>query len=274
MPSVFRKLLARHRKHFPEYFDSRASERARGLEWALSVDAGTVERYAWLADLASIGPALQLALGRTVQVDPVTGSVGNRCTSVVARNGEHTLLARNLDFWGMGEWQPRATLTFVEPLDVAGEPSGYRYAQVGTVGEVFAGSSGLNERGLAVTSHLHVTRDAALVFGRPRMKAPVLLWEGMTGSHPRGGTAIYVLFERLLLDAADVDEAIAILEELQPVGAWSFVLADSSGDRAVVGRSYSDGRDHRRFGAGQQQGGEHHGTSGDGWTGAGRRHSS
>ncbi|MEZ4318153.1 MAG: C45 family peptidase [Myxococcota bacterium] len=240
MPGVFRKLLARHRKHFPDYFDARASERARGLEAALSVEAGTVERYAWLADLASIGPALQLALGRTVQVDPVTGSVGNRCTSVVASDGEHTLLARNLDFWGMGEWQPRATLTFVEPLDGEGEPNGYRYSQVGTVGEVFAGSSGLNERGLAVTSHLHVTRDAALVFGRPRMKTPALLWEGLTGSHPRGGTAIYVLFERLLRDAADVDEAIAILEEVQPVGAWSFVLADPSGDRAVVGRSYSD----------------------------------
>ncbi|MCB9679558.1 MAG: hypothetical protein H6737_30915 [Alphaproteobacteria bacterium] len=240
MPVVFRKLLARHRGHFPDYFDSRARERAAGLEAALALEGGTIERYAWLADLASIGPALQLALGRTVQVDPVTGSVGNRCTSVVARDGDHTLLARNLDFWGMGYWQPHATLTFVEPLDAEGEADGYRYAQVGTVGEVFAGSSGLNERGLAVTSHLHITRDAALVFGRPRMKSSALLWEGLTGSHPRGGTAIYVLFERLLRDAATVDEAIAILEATQPVGAWSFVLADPSGDRAVVGRSYSD----------------------------------
>jgi len=240
MPGVFRKLLARHRKHFPDYFDARAAQRAEGLEAALSLEEGTVERYAWLADLASIGPALQLALGRTVQVDPATGSVGNRCTSVVARDGDHTLLARNLDFWGMGQWQPRATLTFVEPLDEAGEPDGYRYAQVGTVGEVFAGSSGLNERGLAVTSHLHITRDAALVFGRPRMKTPALLWEGLTGRHPRGGTAIYVLFERLLRDAGTVEEAIAILDEIQPVGAWSFVLADPSGDRAVVGRSYTD----------------------------------
>lgn len=240
MPGVFRKLLARHRKHFPDYFDARAAQRAEGLEAVLSLEEGTVERYAWLADLASIGPALQVALGRTVQVDPVTGSVGNRCTSVVGRDGDHTLLARNLDFWGMGEWQPRATLTFVEPLDEAGEPDGYRYAQVGTVGEVFAGSSGLNEQGLAVTSHLHVTRDAALVFGRPRMKTPALLWEGLTGRHPRGGTAIYVLFERLLRDAGTVEEAIAILEEIQPVGAWSFVLADPSGDRAVVGRNYTD----------------------------------
>lgn len=240
MPSAFRKLLARHRKHFPDYFDTRASERAEGLESALSLQAGTVERYAWLADLASIGPALQLALGRTVQVDPVTGSVGNRCTSVVARDGDHTLLARNLDFWGMGEWQPRATLTFVEPLDASGRPDGHRYAQVGTVGEVFAGSSGVNEHGLAVTSHLHVTRDAALVFGRPRMKTPALLWEGLTGRHPRGGSAIYVLFETLLRDAANVEEAISILETVQPVGAWSFVLADPSGDRAVVGRSYTD----------------------------------
>lgn len=237
MPPVFRKLLARHRKHFPDYFDAAARARAAGLERALDLEAGTIERYAWLADLASIGPALQLALGRTVQVDPVTGSVGNRCTSVVARDEDRTLLARNLDFWGMGYWQPHATLTFVEPLDASGAADGFRYAQVGTVGELFAGSSGLNERGLAVTSHLHVTRDVALVFGRPRMKAPTLVWEGLTGAHPRHGTAIYVLFERLLRRAGSVQEAIDILQEVRPVGAWSFVLADSTGDRAVVGRS-------------------------------------
>jgi hypothetical protein len=49
-----------------------------------------------------------------------------------------------------------------------------------------------------------------------------------------------VLFESLLRDAATVEEGIALLEAKAPVGAWSFVLADSSGSRAVVGRSYSD----------------------------------
>lgn len=240
LPGVFRKLLARHQKHFPDYFDDRARSRARGLEEAISVASGTIERYAWLADLASIGPSLQLALGRTVQVDPVTGSVGDRCTSVVATNGDQTLLARNLDFWGMGYWQPHATLLFVEPLTAKGAANGYRYAQVGTVGELFAGSSAINEKGLAVTSHLHVTQDSALVFGRRRMKTTRLLWEGLTGRHPRDGTAVYVLFESLLRDAATVEEAIAILKAKSPVGAWSFVLADPSGDRAVVGRSYSD----------------------------------
>jgi len=240
LPAVFRKLLARHQKHFPAYFDARAQARARGLEQSIGLDPGTVERYAWLADLASIGPSLQLALGRTVQVDPVTGGVGDRCTSVVGTDGDRTLLARNLDFWGMGYWQPHATLLFVEPLTADGDADGYRYAQVGTVGEVFAGSSGINERGLAVTSHLHVTRDSALVFGRPRMKTRQLLWEGLTGAHPHDGTAVYVLFETLLRDAGTVEEGIAILTQTAPVGAWSFVLMDASGARAVVGRSYSD----------------------------------
>lgn len=140
----------------------------------------------------------------------------------------------------MGAWQRYATLLFVEPLTETGRPDGYKYAQVGTVGEVFAGSSGINEKGLAVTSHLHVTEDTALVFGRPRMKSTTLLWEGLTGRHPRGGTAVYVLFESLLRDAASVEEGIALLETHAPVGAWSFVLADPTGARAVVGRSYSD----------------------------------
>ena len=240
MPAVFRMLFRRHQRHFPDYFDDRARDRARGLEGALGLKTGTVHRYAWLADLASIGPSLQLALAGTVQVDPVTGSVGDRCTSVVGRDGEATVHARNLDFWGMGYWQRLATLSFVEPLTEDGQPDGLRYAQVGTVGEVFAGSSGVNEAGLAVTSHLHVTRDSALAFGRLRMKPLALLWEGLTGRHPRGGTSIYVLFERLLRDATDVEAAIAILRQRRPVGAWSFVLSDPSGDRAVVGTNPRD----------------------------------
>jgi hypothetical protein len=234
MPKVFVSLMRRHDRHFHDYLDEPASARARGLERAMGAEPGTFRRNAWLTDLASIGPSLQLALAGTVQFDAVTGQVGDRCTSVIGRDGQDTVHARNLDFWGMGYWQPHATLLFVEPLDASGQPDGHRYAHVGTVGEMLAGSSGVNEAGLAVTTHLHVTRDVALVSGRLRMSPLALLWEGLTGRHDQEGQSIYVLFEAVLRRAGSVEQAIEILREHRPVGAWSFVVSDPSGDRAVV----------------------------------------
>ncbi len=213
---------------------------AAGLEQAIGAEPGSFRQLSWLTDLASIGPGLQLAMAGTVQLDGVTGQVADRCTTVVGRDGDATVHARNLDFWGMGFWQPHATLVFVEPLGPDGAPDGLRYAHVGTVGELFAGSSGVNEAGLSVTSHLHATRDVALVSGRMRMGTASLLWEGVTGRHDRGGESIHVLFESLLRDASSVDEAIEVLRHHRPVGAWSFVVSDPSGDRAVIG---TDARD-------------------------------
>jgi hypothetical protein len=240
MPKAFVALLRRHDRHFRDYFDDRAMARAKGIERAMGAEPGSFRRQAWLTDLASIGPSLQLALGGTLQLDPVTGRVADRCTSIVGRDGDATVHARNLDFWGMGFWQPNATLLFVEPLDEAGRPDGHRYAHVGTVGELLAGSSGVNDAGLTVTTHLHVTRDVALVGGRDRMSTATLAWEGLSGRHDRTGASIYVLFEAVLRDASTVDEAIEVLRQHRPVGAWSFVVSDPTGERAVIATDHRD----------------------------------
>lgn len=242
LPHVFRGLLARHTKHFSGYFDDRAHARALGVETELGWRPGTVLRYAWMSDLGSIGPALQLALAGTVQRDGVTGLVTDRCTSVVGRDGDATVHARNLDYWGMGFWQPHATLTFVEPLDAAGRPDGHPFVHVGTLGEVFAGTTGVNDVGVVVSTHLHVSRDVALTFGRVRMAGSELLWEGLSGRHPREGTSIYVLVERVLREADDVAEAVAVLEATPPIGAWSFVVSDPSGASAVVNATLTERR--------------------------------
>lgn len=242
LPGVFRHLLAHHLRHFDGYFDARASARAAGVEAALGWRSGTVLRYAWMSDLGSIGPAVQLALAGTVQRDGVDGLVTDRCTSVIGRDGDATVHARNLDYWGMGFWQPHATLTFVEPLDPQGRPDGHRFVHVGTLGELFAGTTGVNEQGVVISTHLHVTRDVALTFGRMRMSGASLLWEGLSGRHPREGTSVYVLVERALRDAADVDEAVALLEATPPVGAWSFVVSDPTGDSAVVNADWRERR--------------------------------
>jgi hypothetical protein len=235
MPGVFRKLFVREQRHFADYFDERARARAAGLERVLALPRGTVQRYAWLADLGAIGPSLQLALSKTVKLETPIAAMSSRCTSVVGQDGPSTVHARNLDYWGMGYWQPHATLTFVEPLDASGRPDGLRYAHVGTVGELFAGTTGVNEAGLVVSTHLHVTRDVALVDGRTELSPGRFAWEALTGRHLREGTAIYVLVEAVLREARTVDEAVVLLEGRAPVGSWSFVLSDPQGGRAVVG---------------------------------------
>jgi hypothetical protein len=240
MPGVFRELFVHEQRHFADYFDERARARAAGLEGVLALPEGTMQRYAWLADLGSIGPSLQLALSGTVKLE-------SRCTSVVGQDGPSTVHARNLDYWGMGYWQPHATLTFVEPLDASGDPDGLPYAHVGTVGELFAGTTGVNQAGLVVSTHLHVTRDVALVDGRTELSPGRFAWEAITGSHRREGTAIYVLVEAVLREAHTVQEAVALLEARAPVGSWSFVLSDPQGGRAVVGTDQR--RRHARWDA-------------------------
>lgn len=240
LPAAFRHVFLRQQRRFPGYLDPRGEARAAGLETALGLPAGTVRRYAWLGDLGSIGPALQLALAGTVQLDAATGRVSDRCTSVVGRDGDATVHARNLDYWGMGYWQPHATVLFVEPLDEEGRPDGLRYAHVGTVGELFAGTTGVNEAGVAISTHLHVTRDVALVLGRMRMSPVDMLWEGLAHRSELPGTSVYTLVESVLRDARTVEDAVAILEGTPPVGAWSFVVSDPSGDRAVVAADHVD----------------------------------
>lgn len=236
LPAGFRNVLSMYERRYPDYFDSDNQRRVTGLETALGWPAGTMLRYDWMTDLASIGPAVQLAVAGTVQWDGVRGMIDtSRCTSIIGRDGDATVHARNLDFWGMGFWQPNATLLFVEPLNADGSPDGFRYAHAGTVGEIFAASTGVNEMGLVVTVHLHASRDVALVNGAFRTSAFGLVWRGLTGPRARRGASVYALTERILRRAATVADAKVLLATNSSLGAWSFVVSDPSGASAVIG---------------------------------------
>ncbi len=240
LPAPFRWTLARHEAHVPGFFSPEMEARARGLEQALRLPAGTIRHYAWLSELGSVGPALKVATSGMVQLDGLTGRPTGGCTSFVAEGGGNTFHARNVDFWGMSYWQPHAALVFVEPLDHGGRPDGYRYAQVSDVGEVFAGTTGVNEKGLVVTTHLHVSRDVTLLNGDLHLSALALLWRAAFG--PRGQPQVSVLrvVETVLRRAATVEEAVALMGALRTAGAWSFILSDPGGGRAVVGMNSRD----------------------------------
>lgn len=232
LPPLFRRIFLRSQARHPDYLDDACEARLAGVDAGAGLAPGTMRRYAWLADLSAIGPALQVVTtgAHRPEAPPAEG-----CTSLVDHAGGVTVHARNLDLWGMGFWQPHASLLFVDPRDEAGAPDGHRYAHVGTLGEVLAGTSGLNEAGLVVTSHLHLSRDVTLVHGRQRLSLLSLLAEGVLGRRPLPGTSIYTLFERTLRRAATVDQAWSLLEDARTVGAYSLVISDPGGDAAVIG---------------------------------------
>lgn len=240
VPAPFWAAIVAHDAHLPRFFSPEMARRAAGLEEALGLPASEFRRYAWLSELGSIGPAVRVATSGIGQIDGVTGAPIGGCTSFTGQGPGGTLHGRSVDFWGMGFWQKYATIVFVEPLNREGGADGYRYAQVSDVGEVFAGTTGINEPGLAVTTHLHLSRDVTLVDGRLQKSAIGLLLHARFGPKDQPQVSVLRVVESLLRRAASVEEALPLLADLRTAGAWSFVLSDRSGDTAVVGMTSRD----------------------------------
>lgn len=240
LPRPFRAAFERYESGFPEFFSAEMDARAAGLEVAIGLRPGSARKYAWLSELGSIGPALKVASSDMLQLDGLTGRPTGGCTSFVAEDGNQTVHARNVDFWGMSYWQVHAALVFVEPLTPDGQPDGFRYAQVSDLGEIFAGTTGINERGLVVTTHLHVSRDVALLDGALRRSGGSLLWRAIFGHRKHPQMAVLRVVETVLRRADSVSAAIGLMSEMRTAGAWSFILSDPNGGRAVVGMNNRD----------------------------------
>jgi hypothetical protein len=185
-----------------------------------------------------------LAAQKTVQRDASAGRTIGGCTSFVAKNADSTLHARTVDYWGMGYWQKHALLMYVDPRDPGGNPDGYRYLSIADVGELWAGTSGVNDKGLVVTTHLHVSRDIAPLDGRLTMSGLQLALR-MATSPARPEVSVYRYVETMLRRAASVDEAVAIAQSMRPVGSWSFIVSDPTGAHAIVDATPRDLKVHR-----------------------------
>lgn len=243
LPGVLRGVLRGRDRRSREMFDSATTAKMEALEGALGLPRGRYRDYAWVSELSSVGPSLMVALGGTLQLDDVRAAAyGARCTSVVGTTPEGTLHARNLDFPGMDYWQPNQSLLFVEPRRADGTADGFRYAHAGTLGEVFAGTTAVNEPGLVVTVHVHASRDTALLDGRVRMGVFDLLSAPARGG---GEWGAYRLVETLARRFPTVAAALDGIAAVRTLGAWSVVLSDPSGDSAVVDVNLRDQVVHR-----------------------------
>ena len=229
----FGRMWTRYRGRFSALYDLGMQQRAQGLESSLGLKPGTIEHYAWFSELGTVGPAMLLATAGSVQFDATSGRTIGGCTSVVGNNAETTVHARNVDYWGMGFWQPHATLVFIDPRHPDGSPDGFRYAHLSDVGEIWAGTTGVNERGLVVTTHLHVSRDVAPLDGALAL-SPIHLWARLNFSPRRPEVSVYRYVESLLRRARTVAEAAKLATTMRPLGSWSFILSDPAGGRAVI----------------------------------------
>lgn len=160
-----------------------------------------------LAQAMVMPDVLNFLIGSSARISgaPVLG-----CTSVAAW-GEYTkggrfLVGRNLDYVGNGLYDRLPLVTRVRPK------TGIPYAAVGTAGVVVDGATGMNEEGLTVALHQHVTTDVSCTFGRP----------------------IIDLAREILTQARTLEEACAIAAAAKIGGGWSIVVGHGKKRRAGV----------------------------------------
>ena len=143
--------------------------------------------------------------GRLAAAAPTLG-----CTSVAAW-GDYTvdgsfLYARNLDFPGNRIWDQF-------PLVARHKPDrGIPYVSLGAAGSVLDGITGINEEGVSVALHQHLSRDAT----------------------PLGGRPILDLGLEALQYSRTIEDAVAICSKSRPTSAWTVVLTHWKRRRAAL----------------------------------------
>jgi len=120
------------------------------------------------------------------------------------------LHARNLDADLVESWNRAPTLFIVH------ERGYYRYVAPASAGMMYPGGvSGFNEKGISVSLHeMSTTHYKTFIPNQKGMIAPFLQ-------------------ERILREAASVDEAVAILKSAGHFGGWSFFISDGKTDEVA-----------------------------------------
>ena len=149
------------------------------------------------------------------------------CLGFVSPSGEtresSLVHGRNFDANLVESWNKAPTVFLIH------EPGYYRYVAAASAGVIFPGGiSGLNEMGISASLHEMSTTHYK------------------TSHSGRSGEIAPFLQQRILREAANLDEAIALIKRTKHFGAWTILLADSknddvasieiSGDRVQVAR--------------------------------------
>jgi len=179
---------------------------ARDTLLGLAEGAGISERD--MLDACTMPDALLCVVSRLIQLKRCAPAIDHRlalglgCTSAVAW-GDATadgqlLHARNFDYHGVTSWAGTTTVAFHEPDE------GHRYVSVCAAGVPLGGVTAMNAAGLTLTVHQHMFTDESRLGGMP---------VGLVG-------------DIVMREAANLDEAEAILRKHKPIGCWTYVVTD------------------------------------------------
>lgn len=193
-----------------------AAEATETILWVL----GAVRRYRRGRPPSGTDAALddRAGLGRGMQrLGAMDRRVGFGCTAAGAAPGLTAdglgLHARNFD-GAFFDWNKHPGIFIVD--ERATNPAWHRYVGVGTAGLIYAGGiSGLNDAGLACS--IHQMSTAVTDEGRPG----------------RGYALAPYLQQRILREAASLDEAEAVLRGARHFAAWTIVVSDAKAGKAA-----------------------------------------
>lgn len=147
-------------------------------------------------NIALVVPVMQLLPGCTQFVIPA------------AKNGTEGLIHAVNEDWNLGRVLKGS---FRRIAQVRTPDTGFRHLTFGACGQL-GGMNGINDQGLAITSTLLLDRMPEFAGQTP-------------------GLIHFVLVQRILQQAATIDEALEIVENTQRHSAWSMCLSNHKSDR-------------------------------------------
>lgn len=182
-------------------------EALRGLADGAGYPLAALRRLMVFADSAQVIEGM--VYGRQKIFPALAPLAAFACSSFAAsgpatKDG-HLIHGRNLDFPGQGWFDRFPTVVFAKPQ------TGPRYVMFSTAGMHTAGVTGLNESGLSLGIHTAVTADVGL-----------------------DGWPVMALGEKVIREAATLEEAVALLKKNLPAAGWIVMISDRKTGQAVV----------------------------------------
>lgn len=149
-------------------------------------------------------------LFKTRKVDPKLACTGAVVSPKVSKDG-FLYHARNLEQSSMINTWNRNPVTYI-----VAEPNRHKYVAFGTAGLIFPGGiSGYNEKGISVSTH---QMDPAKY--------------GVNYKKDSAAMGPYVQ-QRILREAATLDEALAIAKSVETYSVWTFLVSDAKTGQAI-----------------------------------------
>lgn len=152
------------------------------------------------------------------------------CTGFVATNDftqtGHTIHGRNFDTGFIGVFEKYPVVLRHTPAN------GISYMGMSSVGLHYSGGiSGMNESGMSISTHELRTANYRTLYP---LRLDLKPFNGKLFKRKAARTAPY-LANKILIEARNIDEAVALVKQTGNFGAWSFLISDAkTGEAASI----------------------------------------